>query len=732
MTTYKEIFGKPIKVLTGDPAPTPITYTVTVSNPGSGNVYYIDGVQTPTLELYEGNTYNFDYSAATGHPFRFATAADAAGSTEYTTGVSVDSNITTIVVASGAPTLFYYCTNHSGMGGRALTPASPNEYEGQIWYNETTGNFRSIVASSAWVSSVPLPETASNGGGAGIQTAALFFGGRSGGAQKSTTSEYNGLGYSAGGAMGTARNQMGTAGTQTAALAATGIIEGPSAIPAQSEEYNGTAWTAGGSASTARFLCGGAGIQTAAIITGGRTPSYTNATEEYDGSSWTSGGVLNRTATLGGTTTGSLTAAVAFGGSPPSPADATNDVTFYDGTSWSEVNNTPIGIKNGGSGGPQTSALYFGGTTPPGNTNVATTVLFDGTNFSTSANMGSSIYIQAPAANATNNKTALSMGGFVGGGSYTAATEEFTSSANVLTAAAWSSGGSLGTGRYQSNGQNVGTKDAGLMVGGQGSYPPSNPAVTISNVEEYDGSSWSEVTNLPTTRAMVGTVGTQTAAFLFGGYGKPGAGPNPGPSSPNFDTTFNYDGSSWTSETAMPAAVAYLTGAGTQTAALSIGGYNALTACNEYDGSSWTGGGAMTTGRHNGSAFGIQTAAVIAGGAPAPAGTTTDVESYDGSSWTSAATLILAKEQGGTAGTQTDGLITLGNQPNPTNSAGYNGTAWFTQPSTSTARYGGANGGTNVNSAYYAGGGGSAPTRQVTEEFTGEATADNVKTFSTS
>ena len=32
MSTYKEIFGKPIKVLTGDPAPTPITYTVTVAD----------------------------------------------------------------------------------------------------------------------------------------------------------------------------------------------------------------------------------------------------------------------------------------------------------------------------------------------------------------------------------------------------------------------------------------------------------------------------------------------------------------------------------------------------------------------------------------------------------------------------------------------------------------------------------------------------------------------------
>ena len=184
MTTYKEIFGKPIKVLTGDPAPTPITYTVTVANPGSGNVYYIDGVQTPTLELYEGNTYNFDYSAATGHPFRFATAADAAGSTEYTTGVSVDSNITTIVVASGAPNLFYYCTNHNGMGGRALTPAGPSEYEGQIWYNETTGKFRSLLASGTWSSATFITaETNSNAGVQEFKQLVYFLVVASGGAQ---------------------------------------------------------------------------------------------------------------------------------------------------------------------------------------------------------------------------------------------------------------------------------------------------------------------------------------------------------------------------------------------------------------------------------------------------------------------------------------------------------------------------------------------------------------------
>ena len=102
---------------------TPSTINITVTD--SGGKYYIDGVQQKTLELFEGNTYIFTHPS--GHPFRFATAADAAGSTEYTTGVTVNSSTqVTIVVASDAPTLYYYCSSHSGMGGQANTPAPAN------------------------------------------------------------------------------------------------------------------------------------------------------------------------------------------------------------------------------------------------------------------------------------------------------------------------------------------------------------------------------------------------------------------------------------------------------------------------------------------------------------------------------------------------------------------------------------------------------------------------------
>ena len=84
-----------------------------------------------TQELTEGYTYKFDTSDSTlsGHTFKFATAADAAGSTEYTTGVTTSGTpgsagaYTQIVVAASAPTLYYYCSNHASMGGTANTPA---------------------------------------------------------------------------------------------------------------------------------------------------------------------------------------------------------------------------------------------------------------------------------------------------------------------------------------------------------------------------------------------------------------------------------------------------------------------------------------------------------------------------------------------------------------------------------------------------------------------------------
>ena len=115
------------------------TYVVTVAakgsyDSGSANAFYIDGVERPTLTLTEGNTYFFlqsDASNAAGgsHPLRFSTTANGThgGGTEYTTGVTVVGTpgtlgaYTKITVAASAPTLYYYCSNHSNMGGQLNT-----------------------------------------------------------------------------------------------------------------------------------------------------------------------------------------------------------------------------------------------------------------------------------------------------------------------------------------------------------------------------------------------------------------------------------------------------------------------------------------------------------------------------------------------------------------------------------------------------------------------------------
>ena len=104
---------------------TPATSTITVT--AVGGVFVMDGVSQNTLDLYEGNTYIFNYPS--GHPLKFSTTSNGThnSGSEYTTGVTHNSSTqVTLVVASGAPTLYYYCASHSNMGGTANTPVPAN------------------------------------------------------------------------------------------------------------------------------------------------------------------------------------------------------------------------------------------------------------------------------------------------------------------------------------------------------------------------------------------------------------------------------------------------------------------------------------------------------------------------------------------------------------------------------------------------------------------------------
>ena len=155
------------------------TFTVTVVSTGSGNKYVIDGVQQPTINIAENGTYKLDQSDSSnsGHPLKFSTTSDGthSGGYEYTTGVTYYGSpgdagaYTQITVAESAPTLYYYCQYHSGMGGQANTVDddtygmwawSTNEWgdQGPILFTPTGVSATSSVGSvtAAQIITVPL------------------------------------------------------------------------------------------------------------------------------------------------------------------------------------------------------------------------------------------------------------------------------------------------------------------------------------------------------------------------------------------------------------------------------------------------------------------------------------------------------------------------------------------------------------------------------------------------
>jgi len=150
------------------------TFTVTVVNTGGGNKYFIDGVQQATVNLAENFTYKFDVSDSSvgGHPFKFSTTSDGthSGGSEYTTGVTSSGTAgqagayVQIVVAESAPTLYYYCQYHSGMGGQANTPDSDTwgllPWNQNSWGQQggTTVSLTGVSASTALGTPDAFPE----------------------------------------------------------------------------------------------------------------------------------------------------------------------------------------------------------------------------------------------------------------------------------------------------------------------------------------------------------------------------------------------------------------------------------------------------------------------------------------------------------------------------------------------------------------------------------------------
>jgi len=313
----------------------------------------------------------------------------------------------------------------------------------------------------------------------------------------------------------------------------------------------------------------------------------------------------------------------------------------------------------------------------------------------------------------------------VGGSPDYTQTQEYNKSINTITAAAWSSGGNLNTGREL--GGNAGTSTAGLLMSGK-----AYPNTFKSETEEYNGTSWSEQNDVSTARATSGA-GTQTAGIIFGGT-------NGAPGSTGVQTaTEEYDGSSWTSGGALSTARMGMYGAGLQTACFGAGGTNSsnspVTTVEDYNGTSWTGGTAIPTAQQGGGGAGLPSARLVfAGYAPYASFT---VEG-DGEGWTAGGNMIDARGQLAGFGSQTDALACAGSTsaPNVDTTAveGYDGTSWSTRPSLSTERMGLAPGGsynTTTGGMVVGGSDSGNPMRNQTEEWNVETETVTASTLTT-
>ena len=299
----------------------------------------------------------------------------------------------------------------------------------------------------------------------------------------------------------------------------------------------------------------------------------------------------------------------------------------------------------------------------------------------------------------------------------------------------WASGGNMNQARFLTGG--AGSSNSAALAFGGRTPAPADVALT----ENYNGTAWTEVGDLPVAKAYAAGAGTSTAALSIGGTPYPG-----GPTTAG--KTESWDGSSWTEIASLgrgptsPASTTYGSGSGSTTSALfyasdEAGNANART--ESWNGSSWTEVADQNTARSYAAGVGTSnSSALLAGGLiypPASANT----EIWDGSSWTEVGDLNQARLPYNTSsgqGSATSALIYSGRLYPPGASSAltesWDGTSWTEVADLSTARRAGSGGGTST-SAILGGGStsGSSPGHvATTEEWT--AAAFEVKTLTTS
>ena len=515
-------------------------------------------------------------------------------------------------------------------------------------------------------------------------------------------------------------------------------------------------WSRGASLIQGARKPGGFGTQNSAVAVSGTTiasPTESlTCTQEYNGSSWTAGGaIIQGRCALGAS--GTQNAGLAFGGANTPTVYANTEE--YNGTAWANGGALIAARSYSIGGGTQNAGLAMGGF------GSGTAIEeYNGTSWATAGNLSSSRY--AAANNAGPSQTdGVIVGGYpianqgtifqVWNGTSTATGPNtikclanggagVTDSNNIVISGgdpagpssqfyngtSWAFGAN--TPQNMESNASAGSGTAWGLFGGICGSPSTgdnifllyNTATNVCSTTPFCSTSWSAGSNMIVARANMASAGTQNAALAIGGS----------TSSPQTTCTEEYNGSTWASGGALIKARDVVAGSGTQNAGLVFGGLGpaVLTCTEEYDGSNWAAGGALIIARRSLGGAGTQNASIAFGGFENTNSIAT--EEYNGSSWTAGNYMNTARRNLTGDGTQnaTIGFGGYGNS-NSNSTEQYNGTTWSSASNMITGRYSLGAAGTQIDAIAF--GGASNPAlRNQTEKFNGIAWSED-KTLST-
>ena len=278
---------------------------------------------------------------------------------------------------------------------------------GDVWYNSSTGKLRAYILVSGWSAGGNLGTARNNMKGGGTASAAWVASGNN--PALGTTEEYDGSSWSSGGNTGFDTHGHGAAGLVSAGIKSAGYTTG---YQAGSETYNDTSWSSITNLPANKYQAASGGTQTAYITFCGATApggsSTSDSTHIWNGSSWSTGGTTNQAGHYN-SGCGTTTAGLKVGGIYPTNTRVAT-VEEYNGTDWTTVTAYPATRYQHTVTGLQTDAMTVGGTSDASSW-LATTFTYDGTNWTSGTAYPISLAMAGGARNSASASTSTTIFG---------------------------------------------------------------------------------------------------------------------------------------------------------------------------------------------------------------------------------------------------------------------------------------------------------------------------------